>query len=171
VRAELSGATGRARWHLDTTHRAEDGRPERLIADLSMPDSGLPIGAARLRLGEVFDRGTIGIGTPFSADTLLGEVTGVRAHFQHLGVEVTPETGWTLAVQANDDSRVGRPAELRYGGRYQGSCWSLALEYVDLPDRNILRFRLALTGPRELGRPLMPRNPLWGDPTVTAAQK
>ena len=141
VRTELDASAGAVRLHLDSLYRADDNQLERLTADVAMD---LPGGA--LRLGQLFDRGRVTVGTPLSVDTPLGEALGQRVNFGRVAVRLGPWKGWQLSQRSDYDWQDDRLAEARYAVAYGGSCWSLSVAYSDLPDRNVVRFRLTLTG-------------------------
>jgi LPS-assembly protein len=149
LRSEWNSHLGTSVWQLDTLHKPQTGRLERLVAD-----AALVRGWGQLSLGALFDRGTVGVGTPFSGDTLLAAADGEMANFQSLGLLLGPWAGWSFNQRTFYDWDDGILAEARYGLAYGSDCWSLALNYVDLPDRNLFTFRLALIGPEPEQSPL-----------------
>jgi hypothetical protein len=145
--------------HLDTLHAADGGRIERLVADWRVR-----WGWGTLMAGTLVDRGTVGIGTPLAPGTLLADGSGQRSHFDTAGLALGPWRGLTLTHRTYYDREDGRLAEVRYGLSFHGVCWTAQVTYVDLPDRNLIQFRLGLVGPPEA--PALPREvrtPLFGD--------
>ncbi|MBI5137049.1 MAG: LPS assembly protein LptD [Nitrospirae bacterium] len=157
-RSEVDTTLAGTLLHLDTLHDPDNGRLERAVADTAVVRSWGQVG-----VGALFDRGTTGIGTPFAPDTLLAQPDGRRRNFQSASLALGPWRGWHLTHRLYYDWGDGDLAEATYGIGYSGSCWSLTVNYVDLPDRNVVRFRLALIGPEPgAGLPGVDPHPLFG---------
>lgn len=145
VRSRLETTAWGLGWlHVDSYHGPHSPEVRRLMADWVVQGR-----VGSLSLGEVYDRGEVGVGTPFWSDTPTGFASGVRSHFQTASASLGPVKGWRITGNAFYDARDRRPVETRYGIAYQGSCWSLEVSYADFPDRNLVRFRVSLTGDEE----------------------
>ncbi|MFQ5509301.1 MAG: LPS-assembly protein LptD [Leptospirillia bacterium] len=143
LRSEVDVPFGAAtRWHLDTLHDAGDGLIQRAVADVAFSGRG-----GLFAVGEVFDRGTVQVGSLFDPGAPSESAPGNRAHFQRARAELGPWGGWRLFGRIDYDQRDNASAEGRYGMAYRSSCWAMEIEYIDLPDRHVVRFRLALLGP------------------------
>lgn len=144
--------------HVDTMQDGATGRLDRAAVDWR-----LAWGWGTFTAGTLFDRGTVSVGTPFSPDTPVEAGTGSRTHFDTVGIALGPWRGWQLSHRTYYDQVDGRPVEAEYTLRFQGRCWLAEFNYVDLPARNLLRFRIGLVGPPEA--PVTPeevRQPLFG---------
>lgn len=160
-RSELEAALGRkVDVQLDTFHDAGTGRIDRLMADWRVRWRWGTVSA-----GTVYDRGTVGVGTPLAPGSLLGTGSGARSDFHSIGLALGPWRGWRLTQRAYYDQQDGRMAEARYGIRYHGTCWTAEFTYVDLPTRNLVQFRIGLVGPPEAEEvPPEVRKPVFGPP-------
>jgi hypothetical protein len=144
--------------HVDTIQDGATGRPDRVVVDWR-----LAWGWGTFTAGTLFDRGTVSVGTPLSPDTLVEAGTGTRTHFDTVGVSLGPWRGWQLSHRTYYDQEDGRPVEAEYTLHFQGRCWLAEVNYLDLPSRNLVRFRIGLVGPPEA--PVTPdeiRQPLFG---------
>ena len=159
VRSRVSvPVPGGAVVRADSLHRPQDATVEWLAADLAVRARGIT-----LSVGDVYDRGTLATGTPFWADTVTVQSPGgTRSHMQRGRVVVGQWAGVELSAHVDYDARDHRAAEAGAGLAFVGSCWSLALEYVDFPDRNLVRFRLALAGAGGRERTAAFADPLFG---------
>jgi LptD protein len=143
---------------VDTIHDGATGRPDRVVVDWR-----LAWGWGAFTAGTLFDRGTVAVGTPLSPDTLVETGTGARTHFDTVGISLGPWRGWQLSHRTYYDQEDGRPVEAEYTLHFQGRCWLAEVNYLDLPARNLVRFRIGLIGPPET--PVTPeevRQPLFG---------
>jgi hypothetical protein len=152
------GALPLGALHVDTMHDGIDGRPDRVVVDWR-----LAWGWGAFTAGTLFDRGTVDVGTPFSPGTVLEGGTGTRTHFDTLGLSMGPWRGWQFSHRTYYDQEDHRPAEAEYTLRFQGRCWLAEINYLDLPARNLVRFRIGLVGPPEAPEtPEEVRQPLFG---------
>jgi|GEM_PF-1906444 len=150
--------------HVDSLHDPVSATVQRLIADLALKRRWFRVSA-----GEVYDRGGMAVGTPFWADTVTPLVPSEpRAHMHRGRMEVGPWAGLALSAHGDYDERGQHWAEAGYGFTLLGSCWLLAVEYVEFPDRSMVRFRVGLTGAGG-GRDATPAfpHPLFGTPGAT----
>ncbi len=144
--------------HVDTIHDGVTGRVDRAAADWRL---GWSWGA--FTAGTLFDRGTVSVGTPLSPGAVLEDGTGTRTHFDTAGLSLGPWRGWQLSHRTYFDQEDGRPVEAEYTLRFQGRCWLAEIDYVDLPARNLVRFRIGLVGPPDAPQtPREVRQPLFG---------
>jgi len=144
--------------HVDTMHDGSDGRPDRVVVDWR-----LAWGWGAFTAGTLFDRGTVAVGTPLSPGTIIDGGTGTRTHFDTVGLAVGPWRGWQFSHRTYYDQEDHRPVEAEYTLRFQGRCWLAEINYLDLPARNLVRFRIGLVGPPEAPQtPEEVRQPLFG---------
>jgi len=144
--------------HVDTMHEGASGRPDRAVVDWR-----LAWGWGAFTAGTLFDRGTISLGTPFSPGTVLEGGTGTRAHIDTVGLSLGPWRGWRISHRTYYDQDDHRPVEAETTLHFQGRCWLAEVNYVDLPTRNLVRFRIGLVGPPEApSTPPEVRQPMFG---------
>lgn len=158
VRSELSALWLRGLLHLDTFHGPEDGRTERIAADWAVEGRW-----GHFSVGELYDRGDVAVGTALTPGTHLGTPTGIRTHVETYAVLLRLWKGWYVDHRLHYDGRDHRPVDARYGIGYEGSCWRFEVGYIDLPDRDVVRFRISLSGAGgDADAPPAIRHPLFG---------
>jgi len=144
--------------HVDTMQDGATGRLDRVVVDWR-----LAWGWGAFTAGTLFDRGTVSVGTPLSPGALVQGGTGTRTHFDTVGLALGPWRGWQLSHRTYYDQEDGRPVEAEYTLRFQGQCWLAEVNYLDLPTRNLVRFRIGLVGPPDAAvTPEEVRQPLFG---------
>lgn len=160
VRSELFALWKKGLYHLDTFHGPEDGRVERIAADWAVEGS-----RGAFSVGELYDRGSVAVGTALTPGTFLGPPTGAATHVETYNMLLKLWKGWYVDHRMHYDGRDHRPVDTRYGLGYEGSCWRFEVGYIDLTDREVVKFRISLTGAGgDADGPPVVRHPLFGSP-------